>query len=653
MNDLTQECCLIKFTGKRGISWHGCTIIYYVWNEEKQCAERKLVYIDQILDQTNKQDSFATAALIESIIAAIKVNLPFLNEAQICCDNAPNYSSNLLVILISIINAKNHHTFFISRLFHTGVQDGKGITDSHFAIATRHLSKYMKSYYPNKVIRIKTPNGLAYALSWNGGANNSMVQLIDIDDNVGKHFSTLLQKPSEKLSSVFKKRASDILFSKPSEIDAHKVQSIDWQDVASVTTNLDTFSLTIRVSAHSGYGRSAEFNLTLGTKSNGPRVTLDRDSKCVIDRILGGSSGIDVHDSDDEAFDGDSSISDEDSIVSGAGSCGYDSSDGDFSIVTLDSHGMSTGSDSDDIDDLSVDSYLDEILQSNKTSDPSNDVVLQVPSIQKAYCVPSEHEYKKSNFITQTTVLKAKGLNEYNEPKRRSKKLPKDSPPMLVTTQNSKPKTVFAEAIRYANEAIKHDFEFHVHNNIDTFEKIYSAAKEYTFTTDQIVYPGWAEVNTKDDDIFGARYIEPYRDYIEKKVEDAQELFPDRKWSAARLLEGLQERHPLKLDLPSEYEIQQCVNSYLQSRKNRNKTSNSTRRRNTIEPLPSEMEIWVKEYLYGKHHLKPEPIYQAFIQKFPSMKPSDNDARKDKNYIKKQIKKVKTSIINNAFMSIM
>ena len=89
--------------GKRGMSWHGISVIFYVWNEATQQPERRIYYIDQVLDKTNKQDTWSTATLIEAAIAAVKLDLPQLEEAVVCCDNAANYSSKYLAILLCII----------------------------------------------------------------------------------------------------------------------------------------------------------------------------------------------------------------------------------------------------------------------------------------------------------------------------------------------------------------------------------------------------------------------------------------------------------------------------------------------------------------------------------------------------------------------
>ena len=64
--------------GKRGISWHGAYILYYIWLQGKAVEQR--VYLDQILDGDNKQDGLSVLSMVEAMMVHIKEDLPCIDE---------------------------------------------------------------------------------------------------------------------------------------------------------------------------------------------------------------------------------------------------------------------------------------------------------------------------------------------------------------------------------------------------------------------------------------------------------------------------------------------------------------------------------------------------------------------------------------------
>lgn len=92
--------------GKRGVSWHGFLIIYYVWDEETQEPVRHVLKLDQILEGTNKQDGVTLLALVEAALVYI---LEEFGEGVVVevlqTDNAAAYHKKELVLGIPILNA--------------------------------------------------------------------------------------------------------------------------------------------------------------------------------------------------------------------------------------------------------------------------------------------------------------------------------------------------------------------------------------------------------------------------------------------------------------------------------------------------------------------------------------------------------------------
>ena len=69
----------------------------------------------------------------------------------------------------------------IKSFIHTETQDGKTVFDVHFARCMRFISHFMRTWKRNKITRINAANGLGFALAWNGGMKNVMVQVIRTD----------------------------------------------------------------------------------------------------------------------------------------------------------------------------------------------------------------------------------------------------------------------------------------------------------------------------------------------------------------------------------------------------------------------------------------------------------------------------------------
>ena len=93
----------VKHFGMRGIAWHGCALIYYLYEVKKDdndndvvdtdgnhmyYPKKYLVYIDQILMNSNRQDGMSVISLLEACLASIHCQLPFISRLSIQSDNA-------------------------------------------------------------------------------------------------------------------------------------------------------------------------------------------------------------------------------------------------------------------------------------------------------------------------------------------------------------------------------------------------------------------------------------------------------------------------------------------------------------------------------------------------------------------------------------
>jgi hypothetical protein len=90
--------------GKRGISWHGCRMEYFLWSEAKQKVEAHVLKLDQILSCANKQDAMTVLALIEALQIYCHVEFSEAEITYLQSDNASCYQAKQVVLGIPQLN---------------------------------------------------------------------------------------------------------------------------------------------------------------------------------------------------------------------------------------------------------------------------------------------------------------------------------------------------------------------------------------------------------------------------------------------------------------------------------------------------------------------------------------------------------------------
>ena len=116
---------------KRGMSWHGVMIQYFVREPVKQqdgsfAVEtcRKLVYLDQIIAHGNDQSAATVMSCIEAALKSIHHHLPFIRTVSLQSDNAKCYNNNDLRLFLLLLNTQSPVN--VVRYIFTETQDGKG-----------------------------------------------------------------------------------------------------------------------------------------------------------------------------------------------------------------------------------------------------------------------------------------------------------------------------------------------------------------------------------------------------------------------------------------------------------------------------------------------------------------------------------------------
>ena len=622
--------------GKRGMAWHGVSILFYKWTKDETDDTYKpikeVLYMDQILDRTNKQDALSVICLIEALAVALLAQFPDMVpiEAILCSDNAGCYLSKFLLLAISIMNLRYSGKFFISSIMHTETQDGKGITDCHFAVMMRLLRVFITTYFPNKVRRINTPSGLSFALSWKGGGANSSVQLIEIDRDHIEFLKTYLEKSCTKLSHWFKQRASEIEFVKPSDDMVNIAKLIVWNDVQSIKDNLSKVTVSLRATGHSGYGNFVQFDITLGPN---PQVTIDNVGKKEYDINLGliSLANDDVSDSETEGEQ-----EDEDRETFSDHEYVYNSSEDDFCDTENDRDDDSISDDDDNSD-----------IESTRVPDGT------------PYGRPTHNSYTSKGFFTQAEIVRT---SYYSSTSKKKKKNNSAKSRTVRKKTKSDPKVkrndATATAIRYSKQLIENDNLFTSSDSNDKDDKMYEESVLYHFDARKYgLESGWARRAKGGNDLFGAHYIFPYRERVRELVEQGNKQSHKKSSPAMilQILKGEADTNSKMLLLPTEHEVRGLVGSMLNSKSTRveNGDDNGTRG-NTRRSLPTNAGIlplpvryWLENIYLLDGHVNDAPmkILEATITEYGndysllSLQSNSAKLRKEITAMRNKIKK--------------
>ena len=229
----------VEHYGKRGLGWHGMAVIFYLYDDGDSLLYKNIIYIDQIMNDSNVQDSGTVVGMLEVGFEAIINELPFIKQATLVSDNASSYQNHLITIMVGILNQKFMNQLFISAIVHSETQYGKTLLDSHFATTNWHLVNFMKTWKENRVTKINSPRGLAWALSFNKGVKNSMIQLVNFNRKKLDEIQDILKVATTKCSEYYS-RANYIGFKRPlaeegrdcvsfSSLDYVKTARLQWK----------------------------------------------------------------------------------------------------------------------------------------------------------------------------------------------------------------------------------------------------------------------------------------------------------------------------------------------------------------------------------------------------------------------------------------
>jgi hypothetical protein len=150
---------------------------------KSKLQQHKIMYYDDIAAGDTIQYCGAVLSHFEAICRRIRKDLPHVTEISAQTDNARCYKSPQLLFglyTVALLNGLR-----LLRYIHTGVQDGKGAIDGHFATTMRYIVLFCKM--GNDVV---TPAQIVQALWAYGGVNNCATELVYINRETIENFAT-------------------------------------------------------------------------------------------------------------------------------------------------------------------------------------------------------------------------------------------------------------------------------------------------------------------------------------------------------------------------------------------------------------------------------------------------------------------------------
>ena len=275
---MSQRETTLDHYGKRGISWHGFCLQFYLIQKEKnkdgddgEVTSKYTVYLDQVVSDGNKQDSLSVYSLLDAALGQIANELPFISSIILQTDNAKSYNNTFLLCAIPLLNiAYASEGLRIIEFIHTETQDGKTILDAHFARMMKFIRHFMSTSVENQVKKINTPSTLGYALSHNGGVRNVGVQVVNSNIVETKKIEDKFNAVTKILKTYFTQVNHAYFYSSTTD-------DTQWSDTSTPITDLiDAMVFNIGVQSYSNINRIVNFHVDMSKPNNKDMVIPDK-----------------------------------------------------------------------------------------------------------------------------------------------------------------------------------------------------------------------------------------------------------------------------------------------------------------------------------------------------------------------------------------
>ena len=646
----TRESSVEHF-GKRGIAWHGCALIYYLYEAKKTddgstmidtngneiyYGKKYLVYIDQILTNSNKQDGMSVIALLESCLTSLHSQLPFISQLTIQSDNATTYQNGHLIVGIHLLNIKMKGKLFVSDFIHSETQHGKTILDAHFASTNCHLKNFMLTYTQNRVTRIQTPHGLAFSLSFNTGVKNTMVQLIEMNEMKLKDISIALDQVVKNSKTYFT-RVNHIYYEVPDN---------DCVTPYEIVSSIPSIKFKLKVQAFSNIDEPTIFvvDMTKNTFKPLTPITQENDG---LQQNSDGRNEISIIDNNDTITTTSPSTDLVDFVFSRRGSHTKHNLR-NKSISDIEKQLETKQDDCEENDSSSDEDYVSE---SSEEDDSDTEMLLNrsvKTSNIRQYGPPVGYEYDDNSMITGVKVLKMQEFGTISAFKKHVKKkeLSTDIEKVICVRKDS-----YAKAVRYAKDIVSTSDYFHDANEENN--PLYNLASDYTPESSFAKELSWARRKGYGQ-LYGETYMSEYKEHLRNMFNEGCTNSAN-KMNPGKMRETLMNMFPHKFSIPSELEIKKFITSESQKKKYSTKTTKKTSETRGRKPKGTEL-VWttlLQPFVKRNVDSKPEDIYKLFIeeisvnkQSLPPDLPMNEIGDIDKKKIKSRINQERAKMRN-------
>jgi len=616
--------------GKRGISWHGFCVQFYLLHNEVTdndqvvpTPKKYTVYLDQIVSDGNKQDSLSVYSLLDAALAQISNELPFISSIILQTDNAKSYNNTFLLCAIPLLNVVYEPKGLgITEFIHTETQDGKTILDAHFARCMKFINHFMSNCIRNQVIKINTPGALGYALSHNGGIKNVGVQVVNCNMAETRQIEQKFEHVTKVLKSYFS-RVNHAYFYPKQKVSIETTTDMCACDI------LKTMIFDIGVQSYSNINQIINFHIDM-TQPDKTKVLPDKLLTDEINKQIN-SSLLDLHVTDVDV----PNTSEEDNTNKNLP---------DFSVVNAHQDSDSSSGSSYDTDE----EFSDTDDEDNCELDEKfHSIEEMINNTRRVFDTPNQEVYSKDQFITKVDIEMMLPIGkltkfDHNIQKRGCINLPS------VKRLDSR-----SQAIRIANDLIQQgDIAITSSSNDDPLLKD-SDGFEHKF--DYLPFEqGWGRRNNRSEStLYGNNFIEPYKKKLLEYFDQGKKN-SSKKMNPAMMRDQLQKDYPNTFSLPGETAIKQHISSLFATSKKADKHKNDNDERETTAHT-SKNEEWkcvVNDIVNENPSEKPENIYKKFLTEMTEVRGIDVGDLPSKKQVKSKITSSRTLLKNKARRSV-
>ena len=131
-----------------------------------------MFFVDTIVENDTAQDMLSTLSIVEALLCRIRQQLPSSTHLTFISDNATTYQNDLLPV--ALVSIARDQEFTMQGFIHPDSQCSKNMVDAHFAVAKRHILRYIKETTKDVV----TPKDIYDALVYDDGLRNTAVDYV-------------------------------------------------------------------------------------------------------------------------------------------------------------------------------------------------------------------------------------------------------------------------------------------------------------------------------------------------------------------------------------------------------------------------------------------------------------------------------------------